>query len=111
MRTIIRFSLDSDGSSALGQKLRNILEDAGFLLKSTSTYESLNIAESNLSQMLQEFWNTVHDHSGPATFDHFWMYSSLITFVAARKWEPVVITSSNNATILGAGDASVSSIA
>lgn len=81
MRTIIRFSLDTDTYSALGQKLTKILVDAGFVhTPKTSTYEcTIDMPVLQLGQVLQSFWQTVTDHVtnnvGPGRFDHFWMYS------------------------------------
>lgn len=77
MRTIIRYSLDGDYGSKLGQKLTKILGDAGFvhLEEKTATYECTNISVSQLGQALQSFWDTANEFSETVTLDHFWMYS------------------------------------
>ncbi|MGD0288932.1 MAG: hypothetical protein ABSC63_04665 [Candidatus Binataceae bacterium] len=76
MRTIIRFSLDDDYSSALGQKLTKIPVDAGFAHQpNTATYERTDMRVSDLGQVMQSFWNAASAHPGPGVFDHFWMYS------------------------------------
>lgn len=73
-RVIIRMSLNNDQGSALRNMLCPILEGAGLVRgPQTATYEGfLNAAE--MRNTMRRFWDTVHNYTGPADLDHFWMY-------------------------------------
>jgi len=75
VRTIIRFSLNSDNGS-LTKRLGNIFKQGGFGKgKRTGTYEHPRIGPRKLGRILREFWSTFATHRGKVTLDHFWMYT------------------------------------
>jgi hypothetical protein len=73
MRVTIRFSLNSDTDSALGNKLKTALRNAGFaiaappdtMVPGTATYEVANMQVSQLGPVLQQFWDAAANHGRP----------------------------------------------
>jgi|GEM_PF-5262218 hypothetical protein len=83
MRTIIRYSTDGDEAHTLGNTLRGILEDAGFVRTGTSCFEHQTIAPEDLAAVMCRFWNTISDPADEAgaaigaALDHIWIYSDM----------------------------------
>ena len=75
MKASIRFSVDNENNSALRNKLTKIIEDAGLIKIGTSKYSTQNISETDLSTMLNDFWQTAANHQGPGKLDHVWFDS------------------------------------
>jgi hypothetical protein len=73
MRVTIRFTLNTDTNSALGNKLNATLTNAGFaiapppdtMLPGTATYRMANMQVSQLGPVLQEFWDAAANDDGP----------------------------------------------
>ena len=84
MRAIIRFSVD--GSPWLRGNLAGLLEGQGFegykLHGKTATWEKDGISESDLHQVVAEFWRRVvafpiDRPNDVGRLDHFWMYADM----------------------------------
>ncbi len=56
-------------------KRTNITADAGPSKVATSKYSTENINETDLSTMLNDFWQTAANHQGPGKIDHVWFDS------------------------------------
>lgn len=76
MRAIIRYSVDGEQDGQLSDKLRAILQNAGFVLNRnvTATYEHNMISEHSLAQTMQNFWQQALNPPNQAHVDHVWMY-------------------------------------
>ena len=74
MRTIIRYSLNRDTGSALGNQLDPVLKGAGLKKIGTRSWDG-DIDERMLRDALRKFWRTMNQFQGNAHLDHFWMYA------------------------------------
>lgn len=79
-RVIVRFSLNSDPTSALRNSVANLLQANGINRTATGTWESTalpaNQAATCISQVISQLGNpgTVGGVNPNAHMDHVWMY-------------------------------------
>ena len=66
---------DNEKNSTPRNKRTNITADAGPSKVATSKYSPENINETDLSTMLNDFWQTAANHQGPGKIDHVWFDS------------------------------------
>lgn len=76
MRAIVRYSVDGEQDGQLSNRLRAILQTAGFMLNPhvTATYEHDSISEQQLAGTMLSFWQQAMNPPNKARVDHVWMY-------------------------------------
>lgn len=77
MRAIVRYSVEGEQDEQLNNRLREVLQKAGFVpnLHVAATYEHNAISGPQLAQAMLDFWDQASHSPWHAHLEHVWMYS------------------------------------